>query len=289
MRVSLVRRAVSYSFRLTSDDDALGAWVDHLLGGLPVVDGADAADECAEWTVTRDTDTGTGTDGQWWRFEVGGTEFGVSAHPEQLVTTMLQHLNGQVVRHWPGVVCHAGCVATEGGAILLPADPESGKTTLTCGLVRAGFDYVTDEGVALVPGTTCIEPYPKPMSLDPGSWFLFPELEPVPDPPLPDGDGERTQWQIAPGDIRADAVSGPCDARHLVFPKYVEGATTELTPLARAEALVELAKNTFEFNRRSREALDQLELVVRACTCHRLTVGTLDDAVACIEELVAHA
>jgi hypothetical protein len=82
-------------------------------------------------------------------------------------------------------------------------------------------------------------------------------------------------------------VSGPCDARFVVFPKYVEGARTELMPVSRAEALVELAKNTFRFNTRSRAALQELDPVVRACACHRLVVGDLDTAVACVAELVS--
>lgn len=44
---------------------------------------------------------------------------------------------------------HAGVVAGPAGAILLPAPPGSGKSTLTAGLVAAGLDYFSDE-VALL-------------------------------------------------------------------------------------------------------------------------------------------
>jgi hypothetical protein len=275
--LSLARRAVSYSFRLTCEHDALGEWFDGLVGALPIVDADEGTNE---WLVTR----APGEEPARWCFLVDGEERGSSPYPDQLATTMIQTLNGQVVKHWSGVVAHAGCVSIDGDAILLPADPESGKTTLTCGLVRAGFSYVTDEGVAFRPGTSRIEPYPKPLSLDPGSWFLFPELEPEVPPHL--DDAASSQWQVPPDAIRANAAAGPCDARYIVFPKYVEGADTRLTPIGRAEALVDLAKNTFEFNQHSREYLDQLAVVVEACDCYRLTVGTLDDAVACIQELV---
>jgi len=275
--LSPARRAVSYTFRLTCDHDALGHWFDGLVGALPIVD---ADDTTAQWSVTR----APGEEPARWCFLVDGEERGSSPYPDQLATTMIQTLNGQVVQRWTGVVAHAGCVSIAGDAILLPADPESGKTTLTCGLVRAGFAYVTDEGVAFLPGTSRIEPYTKPLSLDKGSWFLFPELEPA--VPLQLDDAVPNQWQVPPDAIRPDAVSGPCDARFIVFPKYVEGADTVLTPISRAEALVDLAKNTFEFNQHSREYLDQLAIVVEACDCYRLTVGTLDDAVACIQELV---
>lgn len=268
------RRAVAYDFQVTSVDDSFGVWFDELMGSLPPVGPADGGAP-AEWRVGREDEL--------WTFHVGDERYGASGDPEELAAIMLQKLNAQVVESWAGSVGHAGCVARDGVAVVLPADPGSGKSTLTCGLVRAGFDYVTDEGVAFVPGTARIEPYPKPLSLDPGSWFLFPELEPR--WPFPDGAKDRQHWPIVPDSIRSGAASGPCEARYLVFPRYTAGAATALAPLGRAEALMEIAKNTFGFNRDSRAHLDRLAAVVRACECHRLTVGDLDDAVACIEEL----
>ena len=222
-----------------------------------------------------------------WELTRDGLRIASSESPTQLNREWLQDLNGQAIATWPGVVCHAGCVSRDGRAVVLPADPDAGKTTLTAGLVRAGFEYVTDEGVAFTTGTTHITPYPKPLSLDEGSWPLFPELEPHAD--LLFDDYKSVQWLVPSGAIRPDAVSGPCDARWIVFPRYVGGEPTELRPIGRAEALVELAKNTFNFNQHSRDSLEQLEVVVRACDCYRLDVGALGDAVAVIERLFADA
>lgn len=273
--VTRARRALRYAFAISCPDEAVAARFDTLFAGLPH---AEATDDVAEWRV----ELSPSEEERRWRLLVGDDERGAAEGLDALRVQVVQTLNREAVRSWTGPVCHAGCVARDGIAIVLPADPESGKSTLTSGLVRAGFAYVTDEGVAFVPGTTRIEPYAKPISLDPGSWFLFPEFAPA-----DDGEATRTQWQVPPDAFRAGAASGPCDARFLVFPRYVEGATTRLKPLPRAEALVELAKNTFEFNQHSVEYLHDLEAVVRACASFRLTVGTLDDAVACIEELVA--
>jgi hypothetical protein len=275
MTATRTRRAVGYRFHLEVDDDELARYLDELFVGLLATDDGVAG---VEWKVAR------AADGRW-AFAVGDDEVRLADSPEALVGTIVQTLNTEVTRAWSGPVCHAGGVSVDGRAVLLPADPESGKSTLTAGLVRAGFAYVSDEGVAFVAGTTHIEPYAKPLTLDPGSWELFPELEPVAD--FATDAYRRDQWQVPPTAFRPDAVSGPCDARFVVFPKYVEGARTELMPVSRAEALVELAKNTFRFNTRSRAALQELDPVVRACACHRLVVGDLDTAVACVAELVS--
>jgi len=266
-------RAGEYQFGLLSSDERVLDGLTHLLAVLQCAE-SDVSDQ---WRIERVLVDGESR----WRFSVNAEEVLDAASLDSAVLALVQRLNTEFVRSWPGPVCHAGGVSYQGLGVVLPADPESGKSTLTCGLVRAGSAYLTDEGVAFRPGTLRIEPYPKPITLDRGSWFLFPELEPE-----PFGESERDQWQVSPLSIRPDAVSGPCDARYIVFPKYVEGADTRLTPIRRAEALVDLAKNTFEFNQHSREYLDQLAIVVEACDCYRLTVGTLEDAVSCIQELV---
>jgi hypothetical protein len=97
------------------------------------------------------------------------------------------------------------------------------------------------------------------------------------------------QWLVAPRAIRPDAVGAPCAARFLVFPRYEPGVSTELRALSRAEATVELARNTFAFREQSRRSLDTVAMIVRAAEVYRMAVGDLDDAVALLDELVATA
>ena len=136
-------------------------------------------------------------------------------------------------------------------ACVLPADTESGKTTLTTGLVRAGFAYLTDEAVRSTGTTGEIEPYPKPLSIDPGSQFLFPELRPRRSSARADDD---------PRPVAGAAVAPSAPMRSAAVPRRATScsrstrrdAATALEPISRAEALVELAKNTFRFREQPR-------------------------------------
>jgi hypothetical protein len=74
-----------------------------------------------------------------------------------------------------------------------------------------------------------------------------------------------------------------------VFPKYSDGAETRLTPMRRAEATIELAKNTFRFNERPARSLDALAAAARDAECFRLAVGDLGAAVELVSELVDEA
>jgi hypothetical protein len=204
--------------------------------------------------------------------------------PEQLVGSLVRDINRRAIDRCEPVALHAGGVERDGLGLAFPGRMEAGKTTLVTGLVRAGMGYLTDEAVAVDPETLLIRPYPKPLSLDPGAWALFPELEP--NVPLATDEYKQDQWQVPSAVIRPGALGRSCPVGLVVFPRFAPGATTALEPLRRAEALVELAKNTFGFEGKSRVALDLLADVVRRADCYRLTMGYLDEAVSLLWKLV---
>jgi hypothetical protein len=264
--------ALAVDFRIAFDDERYARYWEWLLDGF-----SEPSGECITYEVDDHEDGGV-------CLRRDGDSMLQGTDDAALASSFVQWLNPFAIATESAVVSHAGGVARDGFACVLPAHMESGKTTLTAGLVRAGFDYVSDEAVAFGVADGVIDPYPKPLTIDPGSQFLFPELE----PPLPPGceREEGAQWQVPPSAIRRDAVAGACRARWILFPSYQEGVKTRLQPLARAEALVELAKNTFRFRDQPRRALDLLSVVVREVECHRLSVGDLDDAVRVVSDLI---
>jgi len=206
---------------------------------------------------------------------------------EALVGPLVHDLNRRALDSSEHLILHAGGVVGDGVGVVFPGAMDAGKTTLAAGLVRAGLGYLTDEGVAVDRETLRIHPYPKPLSIDRGAWRLFPELEP--DADLATDAYKEDQWQVPPTDIRTDALGQPCPVDVIVFPKHVPGGKTALEPLGRAEALIELAKNTYKFDQQERAALDVLAEVVRPAECYRLTNGNLDAAVTAVTGLIATA
>jgi hypothetical protein len=265
------RDLLGYTMTLAAPDPDLADYLQRLYAAFPLASRAEHS-----YSIEPD-DTGRAT------LLVDGEHVGSADEPEGLVALLVNHCNRRAAEQAPQVLVHAGGVERHGTGAMLPASMEAGKTTLTTGLVRAGFRYLTDEAVAIDRTTHTAVPYPKPMSIDPGSWALFPELEP--DEPLPTNGYKADQWQVPPAAIRADAVGGPCAIGFIVFPVYEAGATTELIPLTRGEALVELAKNTFRFDAEGRPTLEVLAEVVRGAEVYRLPNGDLADAVAAVTRL----
>jgi HprK-related kinase A len=189
------------------------------------------------------------------------------------VAFLLWHLNFAVVAaSHRYLVVHAAAATHNGSAILLPAAPNSGKTTLVARLVARGYGYLTDEASAIDPVSLAVAPYPKPMVIERGSWEVLADLRTS----LDDRFSQYTQdvWHLVPD---SDAVAEPSVANLVVSPHFDAGATTALEPITRAEAVLLLAENAFNFDSHKANGLDILAAVVRRCECYRLTIGANDD------------
>ena len=83
--------------------------------------------------------------------------------------------------------------------VLLPGPPDSGKTTLTAGLVRAGFRYLTDEAAFVDPTTRILRPFPRPLWMELGTVEIIPGVRDK----LPAfSQGARLNYHVAPNDLR---------------------------------------------------------------------------------------
>jgi len=191
-----------------------------------------------------------------------------------------------VNRHEFFLGIHAGVVGGPSGALLLPGDPGSGKSTLTAALVHAGFRYFSDE-MALIRNDFRVSPLPLSLCIkDTGLTVLtsrFPALQQL---PIHDrADGKRVAY-LPPPDVLAldDAAS----VQAVLFPRYRAGAPTQCRSIAKATALQRLMKQCLVVRgrldvARVRALVDWIETV----TCCELESGSLSDAVDAAAGLLA--
>jgi hypothetical protein len=74
------------------------------------------------------------------------------------------------------VPVHAACVARDGRALLLAAHSMSGKSTLAYACARAGWEYLSDDAVLLLPGSRTVIGPQRQFRFRPDAARLFPEL-----------------------------------------------------------------------------------------------------------------
>jgi hypothetical protein len=135
---------------------------------------------------------------------------------------------------WLAII-HGGSVSLDGRAALLAGTSGSGKSTLGAYLVSRGFDYLSDDMVA-VNGDGRVPPWPVPLSIKDGSWSVLaphlPQLETIP---------SQEMWGRTMKFLPAAQSSWDQEPNHaaaLIFPKFgARVAATRMTALSPPEAL----------------------------------------------------
>lgn len=264
---------LKYAFRIATNEPRVQAYLDETLADLACSDGDTTTYHLIALAEDR------------YVLRCDGETIVATGRLDRALAVLLWHINAEVIRwstpHYPLV--HAAAGVRDSMAVLLPAAPGGGKTTTVAGLVsRAGFGYLTDEAVAIDPATLMPEAYPKPLSIDRGSWSVLEHLRPTSD--LVTG-----QWQVPARSIMPGAVAEPAPIRYIVEPAYDPDADTGVETVSRAAMLVRLADSTFNFADAPERNLQVLAGVVEDAGCYRLPISDLDEAVRLISKMLSGA
>lgn len=181
---------------------------------------------------------------------------------------------------------HAGVVARDGAGLILPANPQSGKSTLVARLVTRGWDYLSDEFALIDPGTLRLAPYPKSVCIKHGSFGVLEGFGVRLDryPEYDKGAKGRVRL-INAQDLRPHETPRDVPVRMVVFPRYADRGQPVVRPVSRAFSLFQLLNVSFTFSRFRARSLDVLGEVVRGAACYQLETGGIDAACEAIERL----
>lgn len=269
-------RALSYDFRVRTNMPRAGFLLDRLLAPFrsPSSDETRTyslihrADEQLPFALYVDDD------------RMHEVEFAASMLDFVLADVTIQ----SVERMEDHVGLHAAAAAWERQGIILPGEPDAGKTTLVAGLTQVGFAYLSDEAALIDPLTGLLHPFPRALAMDARSVDVIPGLRAK----LPPDQDQfmRFRFHVAPDDLRPGAVGRPCRVHYVIAPKYESGAVTSLEPMTRAEALMMLAENSFNFVRFGARAVDSLHGVLEGVKCYRLRMGSLEDGIRKVLDVV---
>jgi HprK-related kinase A len=186
------------------------------------------------------------------------------------------------------LMLHAAVVEKDGRALVMPALPGSGKSTLCAALMLRGWRLLSDEFGLVRPDDPqlALHPLPRPIPLKNASIEVIRRFS-------------------------ADAVLGPTFARtrkgdvaHLMaspdsqwrgdepalpgqflFVRYQAGAATQLEALPQGWTFLKVSTNSFNYRLQGAAGFRAVAALARRCPSHALTYSDLDQAVAAIEDL----
>jgi HprK-related kinase A len=168
-----------------------------------------------------------------------------------------------------------------GRALLLPAPPGSGKSTLCAALVARGWRLLSDELALIELDGRRVVPMPRPISLKNRSIDTIARF--WPDAAIGDVVPDTLKGAVAHVRPPADSVrrAGECALPGwVVLPRFQQGATMTLATLAKCDAFMQLVDSAFNYSVHGRAGFEALAALVDRSDCYTFTYGgVLDEAV----------
>ena len=186
------------------------------------------------------------------------------------------------------LLLHAGTVEKDGVAVILPAVPGAGKSTLVAAMMHRGYRLLSDEFGAVDLVTHRIVPSVRPIALKNESvdvirgFAATAVIGPI-FPKTRKGD----VGHCAPTAPSVDARTVTAAAGLVLFPKFELGASTEFEPTPKARACAKMSANSFNYPILGPDAFRAVTSIIRSSRCYRLRYSDLNSAIAGIDAEIA--
>ena len=183
------------------------------------------------------------------------------------------------------IFIHSAALAKNGNAILFPAAPGSGKSTLTCYLASQGWQLLSDEMALVRPETQDVVPFVRPICLKNDSiglakqWYKADQFSDV-----AKGTHKGDVSHVAPQPVSLQQNQDQAKIRGLVFPKYKKNSETTIYQLNQAQAFSALTENAFNYGVVGKKAFNTMTCLVEATKCFEVEYSDLADLQAFLEE-----
>ncbi|MDY0747262.1 HprK-related kinase A [Paucibacter sp. R3-3] len=186
----------------------------------------------------------------------------------------------------PYLSYHAAALERGGRALVMPAPPGSGKSTLSAALAHRGWRLMSDEITLYDITSQQVRGMGRPVNLKNVSIDLIRRFAPQAEltRPVPDTTKGTLALMKAPGDSVARVLESAQPA-WIIIPRYTAGAAPALAPLPKARMLLLLAEQAFNYDIHGRQGFEATADLVERCECLEFTYSALDEAVQCIADL----
>jgi HprK-related kinase A len=191
---------------------------------------------------------------------------------------------GNQAHRW--VAVHAAVLERNGRTLILSGESGAGKSTLCAALALNGWRLFSDEFALIDPDTGLLAPLPRPISLKNRSIEIVRQRAPghVFGPEGVDIEEARFVHMKPPAEsVRRSAESAA--PGWIVLPRWKADTETTLQPLPKAQALLRLTDQSFNYNYLGTKGYACLVDLVGRCGCYTLEYSDLDDVLARLSTL----
>ena len=185
------------------------------------------------------------------------------------------------------LIIHAAVLEKRGRAVILPAPPGSGKSTLCAALAGSGgWRLLSDELTLLSLEHGNIVPLPRPISLKNGSIDVIRNY--LPECTLSTPVHDTTKGTVAHMKAPTESVQRWAENAvpgWIVFPRYRADAATQLQPLDPAGTFMRVADNCFNYSLLAADGFEALAGLIERSAGFTFEYSDLDEALAMFDAL----
>lgn len=181
---------------------------------------------------------------------------------------------------------HAASLERNGLAVILPAPPGSGKSTLCAALALRGWRLLSDELTLIDPESLAAHALARPINLKNASIDLIKGFEPSAVwGPLAFDTIKGRVTHLCPPRSSVQRMREAATPRWIVFPRYEPGAEPLLTPRSKLPTFTHFAENAFNYSILGELGFDAVGRLIDQCDCYDFVYSRLEDALEVFEWL----
>jgi hypothetical protein len=185
----------------------------------------------------------------------------------------------------PYLSYHAAALERHGQALVMPAPPGSGKSTLTAALTHSGWRLMSDEITLYDLDLRQVRGMARPVNLKNVSINLVRQFAPQAE--MTRAVPDTLKGTLALMKASADSVARirePARPAWIVMPRYRAGCVPALIGMPKARMLLMLADQAFNYDIHGRDGFDATADLVDRCDCFEFEYSSLEEAVQYLDK-----
>ncbi len=185
------------------------------------------------------------------------------------------------------LMLHAAVVEKNGKALILPAIPGSGKSTLSAALALSGWRFLSDEFTMIRPQDGKIMPIPRPTPLKNTAIQVIKEsFSNARMGPLFPKTRKGTVAHLKAPKASVEQLKQTASPTLLIFPKFEADAELQLNPLNKPYVLFKLASNAFNYELLGQTGFELIKNITSSCPCYNLTYSRFEQILPLLDDLI---
>lgn len=184
-------------------------------------------------------------------------------------------------------IMHSAVLAKGEEAVIFPAPPGSGKSTLTTYLAFSGWRLLSDEMALFTPNTTVVSPFVRPICLKNASidlaksWFSSGAFSSIAKETI-----KGDVCHLSPPNESWEQASKKAKVKAIVFPRYKKHSELEIYQLNQQQGFSSLAENAFNFGLTGTQGFNACVHLVEQCELYAVTYDNVEDLRLFLEQEV---